>query len=147
MKPSRSPAPARAALAGTTASGPTTRCTARACTRLRTRTSTERGGGGGGDDAVARTGTKLRRIASRALRYEGDFVDDVKEGQGVLQYVDGERYEGEWRAGRMHGGGPCGNQRPSRTSTPSSNAASMASSLHAIEQMALNLLSTQVLVD
>ena len=79
--------------------------------------------------------------------YVGEWKEGRRDGWGCLFHPCGEMYEGEWRAGRMHGGGPCGKQRPSRTSTPSSNAASMAWSLHAIEQMALNLLSTQVLVD
>ena len=32
-------------------------------------------------------------------------MDDAKEGRGVLQYVDGERYDGEWRADKAHGQG------------------------------------------
>lgn len=26
-------------------------------------------------------------------RYEGDFQDDMKDGHGILSYVNGERYE------------------------------------------------------
>ena len=28
--------------------------------------------------------------------YVGEFVEDAKEGRGSLQYIDGERYDGEW---------------------------------------------------
>ena len=32
-------------------------------------------------------------------------MDDVKEGYGVLTYVNGERYEGYWKADKAHGKG------------------------------------------
>jgi hypothetical protein len=42
-------------------------------------------------------------------RYEGDFVEDRKEGVGTYSYGRGpsvgERYEGEWLADRRHGYG------------------------------------------
>lgn len=38
-------------------------------------------------------------------KYEGEWVDDVKEGYGVLVYVNGERYEGYWKHDKAHGKG------------------------------------------
>ena len=38
-------------------------------------------------------------------KYDGEWVDDVKEGYGVLTYVNGERYEGYWRNDKAHGKG------------------------------------------
>ena len=32
----------------------------------------------------------------------GQWSDDNKHGQGVLKYVDGSLYEGEWRNGKRH---------------------------------------------
>jgi len=31
-------------------------------------------------------------------RYEGEFVDDKRNGQGIMTWPSGERYEGKWRA-------------------------------------------------
>jgi hypothetical protein len=38
-------------------------------------------------------------------RYDGEFNADMKEGFGILQYVNGERYEGQWKANFAHGTG------------------------------------------
>ena len=38
-------------------------------------------------------------------KYDGEWVDDVKEGYGVLTYVNGERYEGYWKNDKAHGKG------------------------------------------
>ena len=35
--------------------------------------------------------------------YQGDYVDDVKHGYGVLINPNGIRYEGEWVNGMNHG--------------------------------------------
>lgn len=29
-------------------------------------------------------------------RYEGDYIDDKKQGLGVFLWPDGRKYEGEW---------------------------------------------------
>ena len=39
------------------------------------------------------------------FRYEGEFQNDMKEGYGILQYVNGERYEGAWKNNFAHGHG------------------------------------------
>lgn len=38
-------------------------------------------------------------------RYEGEFQNDMKEGFGILQYINGERYEGSWKNNFAHGHG------------------------------------------
>ncbi len=38
-------------------------------------------------------------------KYEGSWVDDVREGYGVYHYVNGDRYEGEWKEHQRHGQG------------------------------------------
>ncbi|MCB1324918.1 MAG: hypothetical protein H7A21_18175 [Spirochaetales bacterium] len=45
------------------------------------------------------------RMAWYTALYEGDFVDGVLEGQGIMLWADGRRYEGEWRNGRQEGQG------------------------------------------
>mmetsp|Transcript_144421 Transcript_144421/g.462753 ORF Transcript_144421/g.462753 Transcript_144421/m.462753 type:complete len:120 (+) Transcript_144421:191-550(+) len=35
--------------------------------------------------------------------YVGEYVDDIKEGVGVLTWPDGQQYDGQWKAGRQHG--------------------------------------------
>ena len=37
--------------------------------------------------------------------YEGDFVNDRKEGQGVLVWKDGRKYDGQWKNGKQDGFG------------------------------------------
>lgn len=32
--------------------------------------------------------------------YEGEYVEDKKEGYGEFQWPDGRRYNGEWKDGR-----------------------------------------------
>ena len=36
-------------------------------------------------------------------KYEGEWLDDVKEGYGVLTYVNQERYEGYWKNDKVGG--------------------------------------------
>ena len=47
-------------------------------------------------------------ICSRSCplhRYEGQWLDDRRHGQGTFHHADGSRYEGEWAAGRKEGKG------------------------------------------
>lgn len=37
--------------------------------------------------------------------YEGEFVDGVAHGKGVMLWPDGSHYDGEWVDGRAHGNG------------------------------------------
>ena len=36
-------------------------------------------------------------------KYEGNYVDDKKEGNGRFTWPDGRVYEGLWKDGRKHG--------------------------------------------
>ena len=38
-------------------------------------------------------------------KYEGDYQNDLKHGQGVYTYPNGDVYEGEWKNGLRHGNG------------------------------------------
>lgn len=38
-------------------------------------------------------------------RYEGEYKNDKKEGFGVFLFRDGRVYEGEWKNGKQHGRG------------------------------------------
>lgn len=33
-------------------------------------------------------------------KYEGNFVNDKREGQGTFIWADGRKYIGEWKAGK-----------------------------------------------
>ena len=44
-------------------------------------------------------------------RYEGDFVNDKREGEGTFIWADGRRYIGGWRAGKQDGEGTYINQK------------------------------------
>ena len=44
-------------------------------------------------------------------QYEGDFVNDVKEGQGTFQWPDGKIYTGQWLNGKQHGTGVLTNHK------------------------------------
>ena len=35
--------------------------------------------------------------------YDGKWLDDLPSGNGVCVYLDGSKYEGEWKAGKRHG--------------------------------------------
>lgn len=42
-------------------------------------------------------------------RYEGEWKDDRRHGQGIVVYMSPEgevveKYEGQWVSGKMHGG-------------------------------------------
>ena len=38
-------------------------------------------------------------------QYEGEFVNDVKQGEGTFQWADGQIYTGQWLNGKQHGKG------------------------------------------
>lgn len=38
-------------------------------------------------------------------KYEGDWKDGQKHGQGVYTWKNGDRYEGGWKNGKAHGKG------------------------------------------
>lgn len=44
-------------------------------------------------------------IGKDGEKYIGDFVNDLFEGNGELEYSNGERYEGQFLAGKRHGQG------------------------------------------
>ena len=66
-------------------------------------------------------------------RYEGEFVDGLREGQGSFYYANGARYEGAWLANAKHGDGrfvyedgtvyegPFDRDRPLRPTAPHSS--------------------------
>ena len=40
---------------------------------------------------------------THARTHTGQYSDDLPHGHGVYTFAAGQRYEGEWRAGRKHG--------------------------------------------
>ena len=42
---------------------------------------------------------------SDGRKYEGEYVDDKKEGHGVFTWPDGRQYDGSWKNGKQHGFG------------------------------------------
>ena len=38
-------------------------------------------------------------------RYEGQYVDDKKEGNGTFYWSDGRKYQGMWKNGKQDGKG------------------------------------------
>lgn len=42
-------------------------------------------------------------FAAEGHCYEGEYVEDTKEGQGIFKWADGREYRGGWRKGKMHG--------------------------------------------
>jgi len=37
--------------------------------------------------------------------YEGQYKDDLKNGDGKFLWADGRSYEGQWQSGKRHGRG------------------------------------------
>ena len=37
--------------------------------------------------------------------YEGDYINNIKEGEGVFKWKDGRKYKGKFKNGRPHGKG------------------------------------------
>ena len=38
-------------------------------------------------------------------RYEGEYENDKKQGQGTFYWADGRKYVGSWKNGKQHGQG------------------------------------------
>lgn len=38
-------------------------------------------------------------------KYEGEYVEDKKEGHGIFTWPDQRRYDGQWKDGKQHGKG------------------------------------------
>jgi hypothetical protein len=38
-------------------------------------------------------------------KYEGNFVNDMRDGMGLFQWGDGRIYDGPWKEGKQHGVG------------------------------------------
>ena len=38
-------------------------------------------------------------------KYEGNFINDKREGHGVFVWADGRKYIGAWKVGKQHGVG------------------------------------------
>lgn len=38
-------------------------------------------------------------------RYEGQYINDNKQGMGTFEWPDGRKYIGEWKDGKQHGKG------------------------------------------
>jgi hypothetical protein len=38
-------------------------------------------------------------------KYQGDYINDKKDGHGYYEFGDGRRYDGQWLNGKMHGVG------------------------------------------
>lgn len=38
-------------------------------------------------------------------RYEGEYVNDKKEGYGIFRWADGRIFKGNWKNGKQHGEG------------------------------------------
>ena len=48
---------------------------------------------------------RLSLIKANRDKYEGEFLNGKKHGDGVITYADGNVYIGHWREGRRHGHG------------------------------------------
>ncbi len=44
-------------------------------------------------------------IRPDGAKYKGEWVDDKPCGQGILIFTDGKKYEGGWKEGKRHGQG------------------------------------------
>ena len=38
-------------------------------------------------------------------KYNGNYINDKKEGYGIFQWPNMRRYEGNWKNGKQHGSG------------------------------------------
>ena len=52
-----------------------------------------------------RDGRYVVETWSNGARYEGEYRDGMRDGQGVFEWPSGKRYEGGWREGKYHGQG------------------------------------------
>jgi len=37
--------------------------------------------------------------------YDGEYIDDLKDGEGTFHWADGRRFHGQWKDGKQHGVG------------------------------------------
>ena len=37
------------------------------------------------------------------VRYEGEWVDGLHQGIGMMTWPNGQKYDGSWQKGQMHG--------------------------------------------
>ena len=42
-------------------------------------------------------------IYADGVRYDGQYLNDKKEGYGLYYWTDGRKYEGWWHNGKQHG--------------------------------------------
>ena len=49
--------------------------------------------------------TNLFVMQTTGAKFEGDYQNDVKHGNGVYTYPNGDVYDGEWMNGTRHGKG------------------------------------------
>jgi len=42
-------------------------------------------------------------IYADGVRYDGQYLNDKKEGFGLYYWTDGRKYEGWWHLGKQHG--------------------------------------------
>ena len=51
----------------------------------------------------------IRRTISKKYengdKYDGEVIDDMKDGKGVMQYIGGNKYDGEWKNDKKEGKG------------------------------------------
>ena len=50
-------------------------------------------------------GGERKQIVNEIGRYEGDVIDDKKEGYGIMDYADTRKYVGQWKNDQMEGNG------------------------------------------
>ena len=59
-------------------------------------------------DGLMHNGTLISydpQDGAKSSQYVGDFANELFHGQGVMQYSNGNSYEGQWQQGRRHGRG------------------------------------------
>lgn len=45
------------------------------------------------------------KFSKDGIVYEGQYINDKKEGYGIITNNDGSKYMGEWKNGKQHGHG------------------------------------------
>lgn len=46
---------------------------------------------------------KLKKYKEAA--YYGEFIEGRREGKGIMMYLSGQKYEGDWKNDQRHGQG------------------------------------------
>jgi 1-phosphatidylinositol-4-phosphate 5-kinase len=59
-------------------------------------------------EGEGKAGNLIQSIASIGVLfsgdiYEGEFIENLREGKGIMRYSNGARYEGSWRANQYEG--------------------------------------------